>query len=134
MVITTYCLCWVSNIFLLALQMGTLRHGKFLNTTEKRHNRPEQNKIEQSWSNGQMSAAEVFLTMILNNETHFPFTVNMEMEACARKTFLSFKILYNRVCTNMFKFSLINFNLFPASSLYKRTGTLVRALPGDLQT
>lgn len=62
----------------------------------------------------------VFLAMILNNETHFPFTVNVEMGACARKTLLSFKILYKRVCTYLIKFSLMNFNLFPASSLYIR--------------
>lgn len=92
----------------------------------QRRGTTSQNKIKQN-SLGQIDRClqqsllpEVFLTMILNNETHFPFTVNVEMEACARKTLLSFKILYKRVCTNLIKFSSINFSLFSASSLYIR--------------
>jgi len=57
--------------------------------------------------------------MFLNNETHFPLIVNMEMGASARKILLSFKILYNRICTNLINVSLINFNLLSAVACVK---------------
>lgn len=77
--------------------METLKYGKILavqkclNAAVKGHTSPEQNRRNLVGLEDVSSAASSLKEFILFY--FLPFTINMKMRACARKTCLSFKVI-----------------------------------------